>query len=131
MALETVLSTGRDEITHKIAERVALIIGNDPSQRNDACELVKKHYATRSKLVHGAARPKKGRLSTESLAIGATHTLVPQSQGKSLLELVVKVLNTLLEDRPYLEIVYNTKSESTTDKKIDEHFVRKILGVAC
>ena len=130
MALEAILSTGRDEITHKIAERVAMILETDSKKRNETYEMVKKFYGTRSKLVHGAARPKKGSLTTESLAIGAKHTLVPESQGKSLFRLVVLVLNALLEDRTYLSIVYNTKSEDKTDKKIDELFVRRILGAA-
>lgn len=130
MALEAVLSTGRDEISHRVGERVAILLENDAEKRLETYKLVKRLYGTRSRLVHGAARQTKGKLTTESLAMSAKMALVPISQGKLLSHLVVAVLRALLEDRSYLSIVQNTKSEGTTDRKIDELFTSRVLGHA-
>ena len=130
MALEAVLSTSRDEITHKIAERVALVLETDSRKRIEAYEKVKKLYGMRSKLVHGAAhQTKKGKLTSESLSIGAKYTFVPHSQLQSLFQLVLLVLKALIADNEYISIVYSTRNEDTTNTKIDELFVRRLLGV--
>ncbi len=130
MALEAVLSTGSVEISHKVGERVAILLENDAEKRLETYKVVKRLYGIRSKLVHGAAIQTKGRYTTESLAMSAKTALVPISQGKLLSHIVVAVLRALLEDRSYLSIVQNTKSEDTTDRKIDELFTSRVLGHA-
>lgn len=51
--LETLLSTDKDEITHKIAERLARIIGKTYEERIEIFTFVKQAYAVRSSAVHG------------------------------------------------------------------------------
>ena len=130
MALEAVLSTGSDKISHKVGERVAILLENDAEKRLETYKVVKRLYGIRSKLVHGAAIQTKGRYTTESLAMSAKTALVPISQGKLLSHIVVAVLRALLEDRSYLSIVQNTKSEKPTNRKIDELFTSRVRGHA-
>lgn len=59
--LETLLSTDKDEITHKIAERLARIIGENYAERLEIFTFIKQAYAVRSSAVHGDKLPKKYR----------------------------------------------------------------------
>lgn len=52
-SFETLVSTNSTELAHQVAERVAVLIGNDPSDSLDIYRNLKRAYATRSKLVHG------------------------------------------------------------------------------
>lgn len=54
-ALECLFSTSTSEITHKIAERVALVIGNSVEDRKRLFKFIKTAYSIRSTLVHGAS----------------------------------------------------------------------------
>lgn len=51
--LETLLSTDTTEITHKIAERAARIIGGSLDERTEIYRKVKDAYSIRSSAVHG------------------------------------------------------------------------------
>ncbi|MGP4072853.1 hypothetical protein ACTWQB_09905 [Piscibacillus sp. B03] len=59
--LETLLSTDKNEITHKISERLARILGNTYKERNEIFSFVKNAYLVRSSFVHGDKLPKKYR----------------------------------------------------------------------
>ncbi|MCY7579718.1 HEPN domain-containing protein [Bacillus altitudinis] len=52
-ALECLFTIGASEVNHKIAERVALMIGNSKESRKELFKLIKDAYNYRSKLVHG------------------------------------------------------------------------------
>lgn len=52
-ALECLFTTGKSEINHKIAERVALMLGTSQESKKELFQLVKSAYGTRSTLVHG------------------------------------------------------------------------------
>lgn len=51
--LETILSTDTIEISHKIAERAAKIIGQDYEERLNIFTIIKDAYSIRSSAVHG------------------------------------------------------------------------------
>ncbi|TPG92425.1 hypothetical protein EEL32_01465 [Brevibacillus laterosporus] len=57
--LETLLSTSSSEITHKISERAARMIGETPEKRIEIYNTVKKVYKIRSSIVHGSTIDKK------------------------------------------------------------------------
>ncbi|WP_062235726.1 HEPN domain-containing protein [Fictibacillus sp. FJAT-27399] len=59
--LETFLSTDKDEITHKIAERMARILGGTYEERLEIFTFIKNAYAVRSSTVHGDKLNKKYR----------------------------------------------------------------------
>ena len=52
-SFETLVSTNPTELAHQVAERVAVLIGKDPSESLEIYQDLKRAYATRSKLVHG------------------------------------------------------------------------------
>lgn len=52
--LESLLSTNPNEIAHQLSERVAILIGQNKSDRNQIYREIKKAYGIRSKIVHGA-----------------------------------------------------------------------------
>lgn len=57
--LEALLSTEEGELTHRLAERVARILGNDPAEQRELFWLVKVAYDIRSKTLHGAPLGKR------------------------------------------------------------------------
>ncbi|OJE28342.1 hypothetical protein A9490_27880 [Bacillus thuringiensis] len=52
-ALECLFTIGTSEVNHKIAERVALILGTSSESKKEYFKLIKKAYNYRSLLVHG------------------------------------------------------------------------------
>lgn len=52
-ALECLFTTGTQEISHKISERVSILLGTSLESRKTLYEIVKDAYNYRSKLVHG------------------------------------------------------------------------------
>lgn len=64
--LETFLSTDGSEISHKIAERTARLLGKDLDSRLTIYQTVKKAYNVRSKYVHGSTSPKHVDVETVS-----------------------------------------------------------------
>ncbi|MEL3971116.1 hypothetical protein AAEO50_02395 [Rossellomorea oryzaecorticis] len=60
-ALETLFSTDSQEISHKISERIARILGEDFSTREKIYKFIKNAYTIRSSNVHGDKLPRKFR----------------------------------------------------------------------
>lgn len=54
-ALECLFSTAKTEINHRIAERVALIIGDTNDEKKKYYSFIKKAYDVRSTIVHGSS----------------------------------------------------------------------------
>ncbi|PYF01759.1 HEPN domain-containing protein [Ureibacillus chungkukjangi] len=52
-ALECLFTIGTSEINHKIAERVALLLGGTPKEKKEIFGIIKEGYKYRSTLVHG------------------------------------------------------------------------------
>ena len=52
-SFEALVSTNSTELAHQVSERVAVLIGEDPSEALEIYRNLKKAYGTRSKLVHG------------------------------------------------------------------------------
>lgn len=51
---ETLVSTAGAEVSHQVAERVAILIGDDDLDPFDVYNNLKRAYTTRSKLIHGS-----------------------------------------------------------------------------
>ena len=56
---KTFFTTGKTEISHKVAERLALYLGSDNEERMNYFKLTKKAYAVRSSYIHGQNLQKK------------------------------------------------------------------------
>lgn len=52
-ALECLFTVGTSEVNHKIAERVALMLGTSEESKKEFYKLIKTAYSCRSKIVHG------------------------------------------------------------------------------
>lgn len=57
-AMEALVSTSTVELSHQVAERVAILIGDDAEERLNIYNEIKKGYGVRSKAAHG--EPLKG-----------------------------------------------------------------------
>lgn len=53
MALECLFTTSKSEVNHKVAERVAVLLGGNEQTTKELYHLIKKAYNYRSTLVHG------------------------------------------------------------------------------
>jgi hypothetical protein len=53
-ALECLFSTAKTEINHRIAERVAIMLGTSAEDKKDLFRFIKKAYDFRSTIVHGS-----------------------------------------------------------------------------
>lgn len=54
ITLESLFTTDSNEITHKIAERIAWFLESNPEKRQEVFNQMKEIYQIRSKIVHGA-----------------------------------------------------------------------------
>ncbi|EJR94480.1 HEPN domain-containing protein [Bacillus mycoides] len=96
-ALECLFTTGKSEVNHKIAERVAIMLGTSFESKKALSQLVKKAYNIRSEMVHGQALKAK------------EEDLVIVSQG----------LDNVLREL----IVANHDVFSKNDKEMDDFFL--------
>lgn len=53
-ALECLFTTSQSELSHRVSERVALLIGKSKTDKTETYKLLKKAYDVRSKIVHGS-----------------------------------------------------------------------------
>lgn len=53
-ALECLFSTAKTEINHRIAERVAVMLGTSSEEKKDIFKFIKKAYDFRSTIIHGS-----------------------------------------------------------------------------
>lgn len=68
ICFEALVSTSHTEIIHQVAERVAILIGEDSADALEIYRNIKKAYDTRSKLLHGAElRPNQDQYKTQSI----------------------------------------------------------------
>lgn len=58
-ALEVIFSTGNNELSHRVSERVAFYLADKLIDRLELYKTIKELYAVRSSFVHGDAIPKK------------------------------------------------------------------------
>ena len=68
-ALEALFSTDAQELSHKLAERVACFLESAPSLRKQVFQDVKKAYGIRSKVVHGAGGSKEVQKSAVAVCV--------------------------------------------------------------
>lgn len=83
--LECLFSISDGEISHKVAERVALYLGSDFTQRDKFFKQIKTVYDIRSKFIHGQILPKGSRTSEELI-----------TKSSEIDEILRKLLNKIL-----------------------------------
>ena len=100
-AMEALVSTSTAELSHQVAERVAVLIGADAEERLNIYEEIKKGYGVRSKAAHG--EPLKG----------------TEQDVKNLLVRLDEYMRRLMKfDMPY----------DLEQGEINEFFIKKLMG---
>lgn len=113
IALECIFNTTDREVTHQIAERVALFLGKNEEERKEIFEKMKVAYRIRSKLVHGQILPTRD-FEKHPYLIRDIETFFRRS--------VLKIIN-----KNKLFNLYTSK-RSRKDKEINKYFVNLILS---
>jgi hypothetical protein len=127
MALEAIATSGDKEITHSLAERCALLARTTIREREEMYVEVKSLYGLRSKIVHGRSGPRRGPLTSETLAITAKQSHVPRSKVFRLLAIVIDVINEVLRSPSLLQILRTRQNDDNEGKAIDAFFLRLLL----
>ena len=123
--IEALVSTGSGgEITHKICERVAVLLSDDRVRRIEIYKNLKKIYHLRSKFIHGSLRAPKGSLGWGVSAQTAKRSYVSLIEFAELIDICVQLFNKLLDNKQYLLCV-DKKNE---DNMLDEFFLTKLFS---
>ena len=132
MALEAVCDPGKNEITHQLAERCAILARRELSERLETYKEVKSLYGIRSDVVHGRPRElKKGSTSKEwskHLFVSAKRTAIPGAHLLRMLNLTSDVLAGVVENKTFRGILQRDQSESDARSQIDAYFFRTLLS---
>ena len=127
MSIEAIASTSHNEITHILAERCAVLISKDTTERLNMYREVKDLYSLRSKIIHGRSAPRRGAVNWETLAITAKRSLIPVSALFRMLGVTVSVINSVLSNAELMAILHVRRDEDHASKALDEYFHLLIL----
>lgn len=75
MCFESLFSTDSTELSHKIAERIAFFLSDDPELRIGIYRNIKSAYGVRSKVVHGDNIPAKNMEKVHQVALSCDQAL--------------------------------------------------------
>jgi hypothetical protein len=121
--LEALLHEGKNEISHQIAERAALLLSNNGDERVKIYGNVKKLYGLRSEIAHGVMKPKKGSITWDSNIISATMSNISISQFKEMANLSIGVLRAAIKNEEIRTVMQAKRAE-----KVNDFFLRKIFS---
>ena len=123
---EALLSTGKTEITHQIAERTAFLLEDNEEGRLAVYKRIKHLYNTRSRLVHGDVKNLEYRTSNDKLRIDAKFKIVPDRDYHDLFTLCTRLLTTIFDIKPLMALL-----EQRDHQKLDDWYLRfAFLGTA-
>lgn len=116
VALEAIFGADR-EISFRLAQRVGLLIGENPEESRSIFDLVKKCYAHRSKVVHGAVMKNLG-VEEAEVQMDELEALVGRALRKILLSPdLVKVIQGKAREQFLDELAFNKgKGDSYYDE---------------
>lgn len=127
-SLEALLSTQNNEITHILAERIAVLTEKDASMRLDVYKTVKELYGVRSKITHGKSFPKKGTQNWESLLVTARFSNVPLSLLRKLFDITLNVITAVISNRRLLLIIQPKRNEQKISNELDAYFAALLFA---
>lgn len=107
ICFETLVSTDSVELSHKVSERVALILGDSSTEPVQVYSEIKKAYNTRSRIVHG------GKLSNDSDWYAA--------QSRTCDDLLRNLMNRLARDQDL------AKAIEQSQEKVNTYFLKLIF----
>ncbi len=129
-ALECLLSTKNMEITHTLAERAALILKESPSDRLNKYNEVKKIYDYRSKLVHGKAFVKKGRINWDSLCVSPKMMTFPVSIMGQAFHVALTLLTAIINNKEIMTIIKKRKSEDKITSDLHSYYTSVLFNAS-
>lgn len=107
--LEAMFCTDSGEVSHKMAERVAIFLGETLEERDDIYRFLKKSYGIRSRVIHGSA--------VSGDVEGLVGTCV------ALDETVRKIMNRVLSNTNEWNLFMKVDREA-----FDQHFLTRLLA---
>lgn len=128
MALEALVTSQNNEVTHLLAQRCALLSPAFRADRSSGYHRTKELYSLRSKIVHGKSSPRKGPITWESLSITAKQSMVPRSKYFEMLAATIDVINGVLASESLMQLLQTRQSEDKTNAALDAFFNSALLG---
>lgn len=126
-AIEALVNSSKNEITHQIGERVAILCGKTKEGRLDIYHNVKKLYNTRSTLVHGQAHKMKGLVTMNSLLVSPKLSVVPIDDLRDLFRITILTIRESLRNEDLINIYESSRDEAKVNKKLTEFFISRLL----
>jgi hypothetical protein len=126
---ECLLGTDRQELKHKICERAALILGKNGEERLAIYKDVKNIYDQRSKIVHGGGGvlKKKKPVTQDTFLISPKYVGLSKSMISMTIGISINLLNALLKNEEYMDLVRSTTSEGKTNEALNEFFMKRLF----
>jgi hypothetical protein len=121
--LEALISTGKTEISYQLAERIAVLLGDNLGERKEFFYKIKRIYADRSKFIHGNSEIKKGPLTWNQPFVSAKRVSVNINTFRDLMRITIASLVKIISDDNYISVVQNKK-----DADLDEYFLNKLFS---
>lgn len=126
-ALEALVNSSKNEITHQICERVAILCGNSKAERIEIYQHVKQLYNIRSTIVHGQAHKMKGLVTWGSLLVSPKFSVVPIEELSYLIKITILTIREILKNNDLINIYESSRDQDTVSKKISEYFLNSLF----
>lgn len=123
--LETLLTTGNTEVSHQIAERVAILVSDDCDRRIELYNIVKKLYNQRSKITHGNMLFSKGVINWGTSIMSAKTTIISMPDLINIAQIATTVLRSVL-DNEILTTAF--QSGGRRNDEINHYFLRQLFS---
>lgn len=128
MALEAICNPGKQEITHQLAERIAVLTRKGVVARNERYTEVKRLYDLRSQIAHARPIIKKGLITGNMLLISAKGSNMPAADLHKMLDVVLDVIRCVLYSPDLMKILQDSKNENAVAKAFDEYFKVRLFS---
>jgi len=126
-ALEALVNSSKNEITHQISERVAILCADSKTERIDIYQRVKQLYNTRSTIVHGQANKMKGVVTWNSLLVSPKFSVVPIDELKYLIKITILTIKAVLKNDELINIYESSRNQDKVNKRISDHFLHNLF----
>ena len=126
-ALEALVNSSKNEITHQISERIAILCGESKTERIDIYQRVKQLYNTRSTIVHGQASKMKGVVTWNSLLVSPKFSVVPIDELKYLIKITILTIKAVLKNDELIDIYESSRDQDKVNKRISDHFLNDLF----
>jgi hypothetical protein len=121
--LESLLSTGNDEIAHQISERSAVLLRRSSRERLELYKEMKRLYGLRSRIAHGDIKATKGTINWNSTVISARGSQIGIDMLTRLAQYATAVIRAVLDDAELLSVIKAAGKERLSAIFLERLFV--------